>query len=129
MKHYRILLFALFCILSNTLSAQNLKEEQVYVQVDKMPQFRDGQVDLVKYLSKNIRYPEQAKKDSLKGNVLVEFIVTADGKVSNVNIKKSLNSECDKEALRVIKAMPNWIPGEKNGKKVAVLMNLPINFE
>ncbi len=129
MKKFWILFLGLFYFLPYTGTAQNIQEQQVYIQVDKMPQFKEGQVDLVKYLSKNIHYPDQAKKDTVKGNVVVEFIVTADGKVDNVKIKQGLNTPCDQEALRVIKSMPKWIPGEKDGKKVAVLMNLPINFE
>lgn len=100
-----------------------------FVYVDKMPEFPGGQVAMVKYLSKNIKYPSQSKKDKIKGKVVVSFIIDKQGKVTQAKIVKSLNDECDQEALRVINTMPNWIVGEKDGKRVDVLFSLPINFE
>lgn len=104
-------------------------KQDAYVKVDKMPEFPGGQVALVKYLSKNIKYPANSKKNKIKGKVVVSFIIDKIGKVTQAKIVKSLNEECDKEALRVISEMPDWIPGEKDGKKVDVLFSLPINFD
>lgn len=125
MKSIFILLISLFTI--QPLFAQS--NDGAHVYVDKMPEFPGGQVALVKYLSKNIKYPSQSKKDKIKGKVVVSFIINKLGKVTQAKIVKSLNDECDKEALRVISNMPDWIPGEKEGKKVDVLFSLPINFD
>jgi len=94
-----------------------------------MPEYPGGQVALVKYLSKNIKYPPIYKKNKVNGRVLVSFVIDKDGKVTSAQIVKGLNEECDAEALRVISKMPDWIPGEKNGVKVAVQFGLPVNFE
>lgn len=121
-------LIILFTIISMQASFSQTKQG-AYVKVDKMPEFPGGQVALVKYLSKNIKYPIQSKKDKVRGKVVVSFIIDKIGKVTQAKIVKSLNDECDKEALRVISEMPDWVPGEKDGKRVDVLFSLPINFD
>jgi TonB family protein len=121
-------LIILFTLISMQASFAQAKQD-AYVKVDKMPEFPGGQVALVKYLSKNIKYPANSKKNKIKGKVVVSFIIDKIGKVTQAKIVKSLNEECDKEALRVISEMPDWIPGEKDGKKVDVLFSLPINFD
>ena len=117
-----------FCT-SHVFSQNSTDENTIYVKVDKMPEFPGGQVALVKYLSKNIKYPSKYKKDKVNGRVFVSFVVDKTGKVGHAKVVKSLNEECDKEAIRVISMMPNWIPGEKDGSKVNVQFGLPVNFE
>lgn len=117
-----------FCT-SIAFSQNTADENTIYMKVDKMPEFPGGQVALVKYLSKNIKYPPKYKKDKVNGRVFVSFIVDKTGKVGQAKVVKSLNEECDKEAIRVISMMPNWIPGEKEGNKVNVQFGLPVNFE
>jgi TonB family protein len=117
-----------FCT-SHVFSQNSTDENTIYVKVDKMPEFPGGQVALVKYLSKNIKYPSKYKKDKVNGRVFVSFVVDKTGKVGQAKVVKSLNEECDKEAIRVISIMPNWIPGEKDGSKVNVQFGLPVNFE
>lgn len=107
----------------------NVDENGIYTKVDKMPEYPGGQVALVKFISKNIKYPNKYKKDKVNGRVFVSFVIDKTGKVIMAKIIKSLNEECDAEALRVISKMPDWIPGEKNGEKVAVQFGLPVNFE
>lgn len=123
---------SIFLLLISFISMQSIfaqTTDGAFVYVDKMPEFPGGQVALVKYLSKNIKYPSQSKKEKIKGKVVVSFIINKVGKVTQTKIVKSLNDECDKEALRVINNMPDWLPGEKEGKKVDVLFSLPINFD
>ncbi len=123
---------SIFILLISFISIQPIlaqSNDGAFVYVDKMPEYPGGQVALVKYLSKSIKYPSQSKKDKVKGKVVVSFIIDKVGKVTQAKIVKSLNDECDKEALRVINNMPNWQPGEKDGKKVDVLFSLPINFD
>ncbi len=131
MKNYIVVLVMAFVtICASSVSAQtNSDENSVYTKVDKMPEYPGGQVALVKFLSKNIKYPAKYKKDKVNGSVFVSFIIDKTGKVIQAKIVKSLNEECDKEALRVIAMMPNWIPGEKEGNKVNVQFGLPVNFE
>lgn len=131
MKKYIFALFIVVCTLATnqSFSQSGADENTVYTKVDKMPEFPGGQVALVKYLSKNIKYPSKYKKDKVNGRVFVSFVIDKTGKVTQTKIVKSLNDECDKEALRVISLMPNWLPGEKDGNKVNVQFGLPVNFE
>ncbi|MFN9800108.1 MAG: TonB family protein [Flavobacteriales bacterium] len=92
---------------------------------DQMPEYNGGQEAMFKYLSSQLKYPEGVKAS---GTVLVSFIVKADGRVSNAQIKRSVAPELDKEALRVVSAMPNWKPAMKDGKPVDCEMVLPVKF-
>ena len=97
--------------------------------LDKQPEFNGGMNALVSYLGKEIKYPESAKKGNVEGKVIVEFTVTKNGKVKDATIKRGVSQDLDDEALRVISGMPNWNPGEKEGKKVDAKMVLPISFK
>lgn len=94
-----------------------------------MPQFPGGTNELMKYLSNNLRYPTVAIENNIQGRVIVKFIVAKDGSISNIEVIKGIDPSCDREAIRVVKSMPNWIPGMQNGNKVAVYFNLPILFQ
>ena len=97
-------------------------------EVDKMPEYVGGMEAMTKYMTSNIRYPETAVKSKTTGKVVVSFVVTKDGKVTKAAVKRGVSKELDAEALRVISSMPNWIPGEKDGKKVDAEMLLPVSF-
>jgi TonB family protein len=132
MKKFIFLIAIGICVLGfQNSSAQSsaVDENSVYTKVEKMPEYPGGQVALVKFISKNVKYPTKYKKAKVNGRVFVSFVIDKTGKVTMAKIVKSLNEECDAEALRVISKMPNWIPGEKNGEKVAVQFGLPVNFE
>lgn len=96
---------------------------------DKKPEFRGGQKALINYMQENVVYPEEAKKQNIKGTSHIGFDITASGEITQVTIEKSAHDLLDKEAMRVIKSMPNWIPGEKNGKKVKAHVVLPVTFK
>jgi TonB family protein len=81
------------------------------------------------FIGRNIRYPIIAQENGIQGRVIVRFVVSSTGKVSDVQVLRSLDPSCDKEAVRVIKMLPEWIPGEQNGEKVAVYYTLPISFK
>lgn len=119
-------------IISNaiSLSAQNdtSRIEKATIFVEKMPEFTGGQEALVNYLMKNIKYPEEEIKEGNEGVVYVSFIIDKDGKVTNAHIVKGVNDNFNNEALRVVNQMPNWIPVEKDGKKISSQFNLPIKF-
>ena len=112
-----------------TISKEDTGElEEVFKVVEKMPEYPGGIKALMGYLSSNIKYPDEAKKDSIQGKVFVQFVVEKDGRVADVHILRGIGGGCDKEALRVISAMPNWEPGMEDGKPVRVEYNIPIKF-
>ena len=95
---------------------------------ETMPYFPGGQELLLKYLAVNIKYPASAVKAKKQGRVIVTFIVQKDGSVTHAKIAKSIDPELDAEALRVVRAMPKWIPGTQFGKPVNVKYTLPVKF-
>ena len=102
--------------------------EKTYVVVEQMPAFPGGDAALMKYLSENIKYPKAAEKAGEQGRVVVNFIVEKDGAISNVNVVRSVTPTLDAEAVRVIKAMPKWVPGKQDGQFVRVKYNVPVSF-
>lgn len=94
-----------------------------------MPAYPGGQKALIAFLSENVKYPEEAKKNGIEGRVLVQFVVDKDGSIGKVKVVRSGGDKTlDNEAIRVIKAMPNWKPGTIRGKNVRVKYKLPVNF-
>jgi protein TonB len=94
-----------------------------------MPVFKGGENAMYKWLSENVKYPPKAMKDSVSGLVIIHFIVEKDGTITNAEVLKGIGDGCEEEGLRVVKAMPKWIPGEtKKGKPIRVWFNIPIRF-
>lgn len=79
------------------------------------PMFKGGEQALLRYICNNLRYPAWAQEHNEQGRVLCIFTVNTDGTISNVRVLKSVSHACDQEAIRVLKNMPKWIPGQKNG--------------
>lgn len=106
-------------------------EDKTYEQFDiqKPPSFPGGESELFKYLQKNIQYPVLAKENNIQGVVPVSFVVGKDGSVTEVKILRDIGGGCGKEAMRVIQAMPKWVPGEANGHAVKVRYTLPVRFK
>ena len=96
--------------------------------VEEMPQFPGGPSKLFEFLAQNVNYPTEAEKANIQGRVIATFVVEKDGSISNVKVVKSIDPLLDAEAVRVINAMPNWIPGKQNGKEVRVKYTVPISF-
>jgi len=96
--------------------------------IDVYPRFPGGNEARLYYLRKNTSYPEQAVKSKIQGVVMVVFIVETDGSISGVEISKGIGGGCDEEAIRVTKAMPQWEPGKRGGRKVRVIVRMPIVF-
>ncbi len=107
---------------------QPQEKDSIYIVVENMPEFPGGRKALFKYLSDNIKYPESAKKKGIHGRVFINFTVEKDGSISDVKILRGIGGGCDEEAIRVVKAMPKWKPGEQDGKVVRVDFNLPVKF-
>lgn len=106
-----------------------VKKEEVYPVVEESPEFPGGMSELMKWLANNIRYPEKAHKEDIQGRVIVKFVVEKDGKIGETTIVKGVDPELDKEAVRVVRQMPAWIPGKVKGESVATYFNIPITFK
>ena len=111
------------------LEAEVAEENAVFAVVETMPEFPGGQAELQKYLIRNLHYPASAYEAGVEGTVYVKFVIDETGKVGDAQIIRGLGGELDAEALRVVKAMPDWIPGRQRGKPVKTLYTLPINFK
>ena len=111
-----------------TASEQNQAPKDVFDVVEKMPEFPGGVQELLGFLSKTIKYPVEAEKAGTQGRVIATFVVRKDGSISDARVVKSVDPLLDAEALRVINAMPAWIPGTQNGKPVNVKYTVPISF-
>ena len=107
---------------------ENLPDDITYVRVQKMPQFGNGDADLLNYLAKNIKYPRRALELGISGIVYLKFVVDKKGNVRDVQLLRGIGGGCDEEAVRKVKAMPNWKPGKQMGKPVNVYYNLPVKF-
>ncbi|MEI7501961.1 MAG: energy transducer TonB [Paludibacter sp.] len=103
-------------------------EEKVWEVIEQMPQFPGGETELLSFIAKSIRYPVIAQENGIQGRVIIRFVVSKTGVVSNVEVLRSLDAACDKEAMRVVKTLPKWIPGKQNGVNVPVYYTLPITF-
>ena len=104
-------------------------DTKVYETVQVMPEFPGGLEALVKFLSDNVKYPEQAIKDKIEGRVIVQFIVDKTGQVRDAQVVRSVSEELDAEALRVCNLLPDFTPGRQDGKAVSVWFTLPISFK
>ena len=82
----------------------------------------------MKYLQMNIRYPKEAQERGLQGRVIVQFVVNKDGSICNEQVVRSVDSQLDAEAIRIIRSMPNWIPVKQRGEPVRVRFTLPVTF-
>ena len=104
------------------------EETKVFDVVEVMPSFPGGQAALFEWLSKNIKYPVVAEENGVQGRVIVTFVVERNGSITDVQVVKSVDPSLDKEAVRVVKAMPHWIPGKQNGSAVRVKFTVPVTF-
>ena len=100
---------------------------QVYFKAEQMPQFPGGEYKLLEFIHQNLKYP--VTEPDVQGKIYCRFIVNIDGTISNPEVLKSLEPECDKEAIRVIRLLPKFIPGKQNGKNVRVWYTIPITFK
>lgn len=103
-------------------------ENKVFDVVEQMPSFPGGPSALMQYLSSNIKYPVVAQENGVQGRVVVSFVVERDGSISDVQVARSVDPSLDREAQRVVRSMPRWIPGKQNGQAVRVKYNVPVAF-
>jgi periplasmic protein TonB len=128
MKTLYILAIILLSAFAGNSFAQTTGEEEVFTIVESMPVFPGGDKEMMAYLSRNIKYPESAKKEGIHGVVYVKFIVSETGKIKDAAVIRGQYEALNTEALRVISQMPDWQPGTQKGKPVNVQYTLPIRF-
>ena len=131
MKKLILMSFMAVCCLM-TANAQKTvvsqTNQKVYDEVEQMPEYPGGMPAMIEFLQTNIKYPEDAVKQKVEGRVMVQFVVETDGSISDVHVAKQVFPSLDAEAIRVVQAMPKWVPGREKGKVVRVKYNLPIVF-
>ena len=108
--------------------SKSIPDSVVFEVVEVMPEFPGGQQALMQYLAKNIKYPVTAHENGKQGRVIVSFVVKKDGNISDIKVARSVDPYLDKEAERVIAAMPNWKPGKQRGQAVNVRFTVPVTF-
>lgn len=106
-----------------------VEENKVFTAVEQIPQFPGGEAELMKYIQKNLKYPPVAMENNIQGRVVVQFVVTKTGKIGEVKVARGRDPDLDKEAVRVVKSLPDFIPGKMNGQSVNVWYTLPITFK
>jgi periplasmic protein TonB len=103
--------------------------DHVYQVIEQMPQYPGGESELMSYIAKNLKYPVIAQENGIQGKVILRFVVSKSGVVDKIEVVRSLDPACDKEAVRVVKTLQRWIPGKQNGVNVSVYYTLPIAFK
>lgn len=115
--------------IGGTPGGTGVKDEGPVLIPDVPAQFLGGEAELMKFLRDNIRYPVVAAEAGIEGRTVIRFVVSKDGHISNVEVLRSSDPALDKEAVRVVKSMPTWVPGMKDGKKVNAYFTLPVTFK
>ena len=103
--------------------------EEIFTIVEDQPGFPGGMPAFYQFVSKNMKYPNTARRMGIEGKVFVQFVVDKDGTITEVQAIKGIGAGCDEEAVRVLKSSPKWSPGKQRGKSVKVRMILPITFK
>jgi protein TonB len=103
-------------------------DDEVFMVVENMPEFPGGDLGLMKYIQRNVKYPPIAKEYNITGKVFISFVVDRSGSVTNVKVVRGVDKNLDAEAVRVIKSLPKYKPGKQRGKAVKVMFTVPINF-
>ena len=105
-------------------------DSEVYLGgVDVLPEYPGGANAMYEFVQKNVKYPESAKDKGIEGKVYVQFVVEKDGSLSSFQMLRGVSDDIDAEAIRVLKMMPKWKPGMKDGEPVRVQYTMPFNFK
>ena len=97
--------------------------------VERLPEFPGGMTEFMKWLTKNLKYPESARRQNMQGTVVISFIVNTDGSTSEIKVVRPRHPDLDREAVRVVRMMPKWKPGEDHGKVCRTMISIPIVFK
>ncbi|HYG03804.1 MAG TPA: energy transducer TonB [Chryseosolibacter sp.] len=104
-------------------------DNQIFTVVEQQPEFNGGLDAMYQFIQRNMKYPASARRMGVDGTVFVQFVVGKDGSITEVKTIRGISADCDREAERVVKMMPNWKPGKQNGKPVFVRYVIPIKFK
>jgi TonB family protein len=122
-----LFLFGINDLPSKTFSG--FQKDSLHINPDKMPLYPGGEKELQKFIISNVKYPEECRKNGIEGIVEIEFVVKKSGKIENISVLKSVNPDLDKEGIRVVSLMPDWIPGKDKDIPVDVRLSLPFRFK
>lgn len=103
-------------------------KQKVYDAVERMPEFPGGQAALMQWISANLKYPKVAEENGVQGRVVCTYVVERNGDITDVKVVRGVDPSLDKEAVRLIRKMPRWVPGHQNGKPVRVKYTIPVTF-
>lgn len=106
----------------------NTGTANTYLWVQEMPMFPGGENEMLRFISKNIKYPADARENNISGTVHISFVVDKEGDIKNIELLRGIGGGCEEEAIRVLKTMPRWKPGKQNGQAVNVQYKLPVAF-
>ena len=109
--------------------AEQAEEPIQFRIVEQYPEFPGGMTEYMKWLTRNLRYPDIARSQKIQGKVVVQFIVNQDGTIADAKVVKSVNPHLDREAMRVIRMMPSWKPGIQDNKPCRTMVAVPIVFK
>ena len=110
----------------SAIGIDSIESSKIFDNADEEASFPGGIAACMKYIADNFRYPNIQGDCSIQGKIVVTFTVNEDGNLSDIKVKKSVYSDLDKEAVRVVKSMPSWIPAKQNGKAVKSRYTLPV---
>lgn len=133
MINRQLILCGLICF-TNPLCAQvkqdSIGSSEIILVAEQPPHFPGGQTELMKFVSSNLKYPQEARKSGIQGKVFISFVVERDGtiKEESITIEKSVHPLLDNEAVRIVKMMPEWIPANQKGRTVRCKTAFPILF-
>ena len=105
------------------------KAETIFDVVENAPNPPGGMSGWNQYLSKNLKYPTQARRMGIEGTVIVVFVINTDGTIQDVEVLRGIGGGCDEEAVKVVQEAPKWEPGKQRGRPVRTRMRLPIRFK
>ncbi len=100
-----------------------------YQYVDEQASFPGGEQEMYRYIVANLKYPDLAREEGVQGLVYVEFVVEADGRLTNVSVRYGPHPLLDSAAVAMVRGMPRWIPGKKDGEVVRSMFVIPIQFQ
>ena len=114
---------------SNDSKSEPANYDRTFTVVEKMPEFPGGQEALLQYLAKSMKYPVIAQENGIQGRVTCSFVIKKDGSIADIEVIRGIDPSLDREAIRILNAMPNWKPGQQRGHDVAVKYTVPITFD
>ena len=110
-------------------SVNSNENDKVFTEYETIPQFPGGETALLDFVYMNLKYPESAIKEKKEGKVFLRFVVTETGEIEKIQVVRSLQPDCDNEAIRVVKMLPKFIPGKYSGKPMSFWYTLPVTFK